>query len=763
MDNLEALSDEELRLRLLQYGFPNLPVTVSTRRVLIKKLRNCITKERGKVRNDSSMATSFSSEDDSDTDTSVKRRSRNSSGSNHHQKKDGFAIPSLPVSGSSPSSMGIYGRQSTRNRYSSNVHVSPLIVSDSDEEPESFNGYVKNSSSIMSDDGTARTRYSSGLSSSPAGENTNGYDSPSLADLRKRLMMIRNETINNNRKTLNGPCVSTGQFSSSWTPSTYTRTTISTSAPHPSNQRSIENDIVCHADPIPDTPVTPISVALSNLMNKLDEYYGVKQTFVPCILLSILIGFFVIIAGMYLTISPDIKSALVADSTKFLLCDDSHGINHIPTHDCIEKEALDGTLDFIGKLIVELQDRAILNKCVDTAHPFVMTPRDIITFVLEMDATSHVLSIIRNFHNAQYLIALNPQWHIKNVETSGRPLTLEEAVQLRASENACLAVLEPVLPLTCIVKNKIQKFFVIVGGLALVSGVLYIIRMTYLYVKLKQQTRKDQVNALISDITSAVIKQGMRAKTDPGEDACIVVAHLRDNIIPPAKRKEYEWAWIEAMKYLEANESRISFEVGNRNGEDCKLMRWIDPSTITPYGGTPNTSTQLNNSSDIPFGRSSSSAVPTIKSWQGPAFDKTNKIKDPPTPCLKIRQMFDEYDANDPNLKQVIQDAILAKVGNSCRIYDVQLDTSSCCVYVRCASQQEAGMVHDEINGWWFDNRLVSIKFLRLERYLTRFPQSNQGPACLRPTSLASIQNMVANNNKSGTQMTNGDDDESND
>lgn len=520
--------------------------------------------------------------------------------------------------------------------------------------------------------------------------------------------------------------------------------------------RSIENDIVCHAEPIPEQPVTPIGVALSNLINKLDEYYGVKQTFVPCILLSILILFFVIIGGMYLTISPDIKSALVADTTKYLLCEDlPHGT---PMHNCIQKDAVDGTLEFISKLIIELQDRAVLYKCVDSTHAFVMAPRDIITFMLEMDPTSHVLSILHNFHNTQYLIGLNPQWHIRNVDIKGNTLTMDEAVRMRDSESSCLAMPEPVLPLTCIMKNKIQKFFVIIGGLALVSGVVYLLRMTYVYVKIKQQMRKDQVNALISDITSAVIKQGMRAKTDPGEDPCIVVAHLRDNVIPVTKRKEYEWAWIEAMKFLEANESRISFEVGNRNGEDCKLMRWIDPSTITPHG-SPNNSA-LNNSNEIPFGRPSSS-VSTVKSWQGPAFDKQNKIKDPPTPCLKIRQMFDKYDVNDPTLKQVIQDAIIAKVGNTCRIYDVQLDTGSCCVYVRCVSEQDAGMVHDEINGWWFDNRLVSIKFLRLERYLTRFPGSNQTPACLRPTSLASIQNLTSNNNKTGaTQMTNGDDDD---
>ncbi|XP_063701783.1 inner nuclear membrane protein Man1 [Culicoides brevitarsis] len=743
MDNLESLSDEELRLRLLQYGFPNLPVTSTTRKILIKKLRLQINKERGKVRNDTSIATSFSSEEESDSPDSsrISIKSRrttitpksNYSTSSATKKDRDFAMPVTP----SPTS---YGRTSTRpTRYSSqNIHVSPLIQGDSDDEPDSFNGFSPKSVTANStiDESTR----------------TNGFDSPSIADLRKRFMMIRNETINNNRKTMNGPC---GTFSSStWTPSTSTYTTRTTMP-----ARSIENDIVCHAEPVPEQPVKPFTVAIANLVNKLDEYYGVKQTFVPCSLLSILILFFVIIGGMYMTISPDIKSALVIDSTKYIFCEDLP--SSIATQDCIERAALEPTLDFISKIITELQDRAILQKCVDSDHPFVMSPRDIITYVLEMDASSHVISIMKHLHNAQYLIGLNPQWKLRNVDLTGRPITMEQTIFGRDMETSCLAMPEPVLPMSCILRNKFQKFFVIVGLLALISAIVYLIRLTYVYFKMRAQARKDQVNAIISDITSAVIKQGMRAKTDPNEDPCIVVAHLRDNVIPVTKRREFEWAWIEAMKFLEANESRISFEVGNRNGEDCKLMRWIDPSTITPHS-SPNTSI-ANNSTESPFARPST--VSSVKSWQGPAFDKQNKIKDPPTPCLKIRQMFDKYDANDPTLKQVIQDAILAKVGNTCRIYDVQLDTASCCVYVRCASEQDAGMVHDEINGWWFDNRLVSIKFLRLERYLTRFPAAAQA-ACvsLRPTSLASIQNLASNNNKGGSHVTtNGDDDDSSD
>lgn len=43
-------------------------------------------------------------------------------------------------------------------------------------------------------------------------------------------------------------------------------------------------------------------------------------------------------------------------------------------------------------------------------------------------------------------------------------------------------------------------------------------------------------------------------------------------------------------------------------------------------------------------------------------------------------------------------------------------------------------MVHDLVNGWWFDGRLVSIKFLRIDRYMSRFPHST-GVGLLQPSN----------------------------
>lgn len=75
MDNLEFLSDSELRLRLIQFGFPNLPVTATTRKLLIKKLRMHTENQKFQLRRETSYATRYSSGEESDNDIR-KRKNR---------------------------------------------------------------------------------------------------------------------------------------------------------------------------------------------------------------------------------------------------------------------------------------------------------------------------------------------------------------------------------------------------------------------------------------------------------------------------------------------------------------------------------------------------------------------------------------------------------------------------------------------------------------------------------------------------------------
>lgn len=72
MEDLNQLSNEDLKYRLTQFGFPNLPVTSTTRKVLIKKLRNHLENEKSKLKRDTSYATRYSSDEEhSDADTTT--------------------------------------------------------------------------------------------------------------------------------------------------------------------------------------------------------------------------------------------------------------------------------------------------------------------------------------------------------------------------------------------------------------------------------------------------------------------------------------------------------------------------------------------------------------------------------------------------------------------------------------------------------------------------------------------------------------------
>ncbi|CRK90342.1 CLUMA_CG004003, isoform A [Clunio marinus] len=67
MENLELLTDDQLRIRLHQYGFANMPVTDTTRRVLVKKLRNAIEGQASKGRRETVAVSKFSSDEEPET------------------------------------------------------------------------------------------------------------------------------------------------------------------------------------------------------------------------------------------------------------------------------------------------------------------------------------------------------------------------------------------------------------------------------------------------------------------------------------------------------------------------------------------------------------------------------------------------------------------------------------------------------------------------------------------------------------------------
>lgn len=72
MENLDLLSDDQLRVRLQQYGFANLPVTDTTRKVLVKKLRIAIEGQSTKTRRDTVAVAKFSSDEEQDKEQNAR-------------------------------------------------------------------------------------------------------------------------------------------------------------------------------------------------------------------------------------------------------------------------------------------------------------------------------------------------------------------------------------------------------------------------------------------------------------------------------------------------------------------------------------------------------------------------------------------------------------------------------------------------------------------------------------------------------------------
>lgn len=814
MDNLDLLSDDELRHRLIQYGFQNLPITSNTRKLLIKKLRNHMENEKGKLRRETSFATRYSSGEESDSGD--KRSAKGGRRSTTAAAAAGATRSTMPPPAARPASRrttatttsintGISTTSSplknNNNNNSSNashnksispgsnrssVYISPVIINDSEEEDYSgglrtsrvFGNASPPASALFRRTTTASpyptptrssaaapsvsplspltypsaTGYRATTIGSPSrsgldlnsSTNFNGSassESPFVSEYTKRLLQLRGETVSHenynnaigtalgggisgagapggsgSNLSLNhsGAPISGNHFRSRY--STYAsryglagnhQNAGDAGGGNGSSGTFNENDIVTHAQPDPEPPQIPLRVAMGNLISKLDEHYGFKQTFIPCALLCLFIAFLVFVAFMYMTISTDIASTLSSIDTRYDLCD----ITSKDTTKCIAQSELESALDLLKLVGSELKSRVEHSKCVDSSVTYWISANEVLKLAKEHSPNVLIPQLTKHLHAMEYLIDRNPQWRINHCDQDGKEIDFVEVLRRRPTKSNYFAILKPKLPFTCMLYNKFHTFFVIIGVLGLVGIITYLVNYFLKFVLYVKQKRKNQVNMLISEIIQAV----SQAANEPSDEGGVVIVnHLRDRLITPDNRRKLEWAWLEALQFLEQNESRIQFEVGNRGGEDFKMMRWID--TAPPASA----------SRTVPGG---------AKKWQSPAFDNTNKIPDPPTPCLKIRQMFDKYEVNDPNLKTIVQDAILEKVGVRCKIYDIQLDRSTCCVYVRCASAKDAGIVHDEINGWWFDNRLVSIKFLRLERYLARFPRSSAGPVCLKPSN----------------------------
>lgn len=213
MDNLEQVSDDELRRRLLQYGLPNLPVTSTTRKILIKKLRLIMDSEKTKLRRETATATRYSSDEESDNGQRSRptRATLGSVFTSRTPTSSAFVRPS-PVA--SPASRRltvtpVSVTSSSRPAQRSPVYVSPLLQGsgqESDEDDDEIDdrdananrsrtAWFNNNNNINK---TTTNSFSPTPSFTSSPNNNRAPDEPSspyLSDFTQRLLNLRGTTV----------------------------------------------------------------------------------------------------------------------------------------------------------------------------------------------------------------------------------------------------------------------------------------------------------------------------------------------------------------------------------------------------------------------------------------------------------------------------------------------------------------------------------------------------------------------------------------
>lgn len=322
----------------------------------------------------------------------------------------------------------------------------------------------------------------------------------------------------------------------------------------------------------------------SDLWNRQYERYSMKQSFVPCILLSALFLFFTSVIIAYITMNPDLSLALDAQAATFKVCQPTadeppHEFRYQPTVNCVEKEQMQPAFGLLKLLIPELQRRIVHNRCVDAAASFAMSAVEVMRFVLEQSQDNQFGDVQRALHNAEYLVSLNQQWRVGHfIDGSGQPsaaITLTQVVRDRPGQANYFAIVNPHLPVSCFLYKKLQAVFAIIGWLAVAAAVTLALVLTVRYIRGHLQSRRQRVTNMYEEIKSILMEKAFDPDTAQTDASFVVVSHLRDKLIPPNERSSMESVWNAAIKAIE-NDSRVQVACAIRNGEEYRLLRWVD-------------------------------------------------------------------------------------------------------------------------------------------------------------------------------------------
>ncbi|XP_072177866.1 uncharacterized protein [Diadema setosum] len=336
------------------------------------------------------------------------------------------------------------------------------------------------------------------------------------------------------------------------------------------------------------------------------------------------------------------------------------------------------------------------------------------------------------------LITKNPQWGLRLFDKDRELIPeykFDDGVAWLDSSHAHMTMF-------CQVKTTALRLIfwasVIIIGLLVLWPCLYL--LTYLLQRKEQERR--EVTQLVERIIEVLANHQKACYQDKSLTPYLAIPHVRDTLIPLAERHKKQHLWQKAVQFLNVNESRVRVETQQVAGEEFAVWRWVQPSpAVAVTSFSPITERDMN--------------PKRAKVWQGTAFANLDTAVKASaysyTPCLKVRNMFDPTLESGSNWHVAIQDAILERCGENSGIVHIAVDKNSRegCVYVKCVSSEKAGMAFRCLQGSWFDGKLVTVKYIRLDRYHQRFPSAFNSNTPLQPSNnlCISLQPLPAGSN----------------
>lgn len=311
------------------------------------------------------------------------------------------------------------------------------------------------------------------------------------------------------------------------------------------------------------------------------------------------------------------------------------------------------------------------------------------------------------------------EWIIRTGQDVGIRLTAQAADEpvTDVSEIYRLESTHPKMPFTCRFR---RAFLTVISRVFLIAVVVGCVWSVVCYVKYRWRREEEetrQMYDMVERIIDVLRSHSEACQENQDLQPYLPIPHVRDSLVQPPDRKRMKKVWERAEQFLSANESRIRTETQRICGADSRVWRWIQPSLSCDK----------------------SSLMPS-KVWQGKAFplDRRNSPPNSLTPCLKIRNMFDPVMEVGENWDLAIHEAILEKCSDNDGIVHITVDKNSRegCVYVKCLSAEHSGKAFKALHGSWFDGKLVTVKYLRLDRYHQRFPQAQNCTTPLRASIL---------------------------